>query len=121
MNGSTAHLVVVAEDSGVPPRRASVPVVVRSLSKLLLLFLFLLLLLLYLFIICPYSCVFQITDVVVVVGLDIVITQTNVTRFAESIASPRVDDKAPNRLMIWVLALGRFADEQEENGCCNLW
>lgn len=30
MNGSTAHLVVVAEDSGVPPRRASVPVVVRS-------------------------------------------------------------------------------------------
>ena len=31
MNGSTAHLVVVAEDSGVPPRRASVPVVVRSM------------------------------------------------------------------------------------------
>ena len=35
MNGSTAHLVVVAEDSGVPPRRASVPVVVRSDSVLL--------------------------------------------------------------------------------------
>ena len=34
MNGSTAHLVVVAEDSGVPPRRASVPVVVRSDSLL---------------------------------------------------------------------------------------
>ena len=29
LNGSSAHLVVVAEDSGVPPRRASVPVVVR--------------------------------------------------------------------------------------------
>ena len=28
------------------------------------------------------------------------------TRFAESIASPRIDDKAPSRLMIWVLALG---------------
>ena len=29
MNGTEAHIVVVAEDSGVPPRRASVPVVVR--------------------------------------------------------------------------------------------
>jgi len=28
-----------------------------------------------------------------------------VVRFAESIASPRIDDKAPSRLMIWVLAL----------------
>ena len=28
LQGSTAHLVVVAEDSGSPPRRASVPVVV---------------------------------------------------------------------------------------------
>ena len=31
-----------------------------------------------------------------------------ITRFAESIASPRIDDKAPSRLMIWVLALGEF-------------
>ena len=29
LNGTEAHIVVVAEDSGVPPRRASVPVVVR--------------------------------------------------------------------------------------------
>ena len=29
INGTEAHIVVVAEDSGVPPRRASVPVVVR--------------------------------------------------------------------------------------------
>ncbi len=28
MNSSEAHIVVVAEDSGIPPRRASVPVVV---------------------------------------------------------------------------------------------
>ena len=29
MNGTEAHIVVVAEDSGIPPRRASVPVVVK--------------------------------------------------------------------------------------------
>jgi len=29
MNGTDAHIVVVAEDSGIPPRRASVPVVVK--------------------------------------------------------------------------------------------
>ena len=39
MNGTEAHIVVVAEDSGIPPRRASVPVVVmfdqekKSLSE----------------------------------------------------------------------------------------
>ena len=29
LNNSIAHIVIVAEDSGQPPRRASVPVVVR--------------------------------------------------------------------------------------------
>ena len=34
MTGTDAHLVVVAEDSGVPPRRASVPVVVRFAKEI---------------------------------------------------------------------------------------
>ena len=32
LNSSVAHIVVVAEDSGQPPRRASVPVVVRYIA-----------------------------------------------------------------------------------------